>query len=210
MGLIVSNKILFAEAGERLNLALAMVCQEKAMPTHSSTLAWRIPGTEEPGGLQSMGSLRVGHDWATSLSRIGEGNGNPLQRSCLDNPRDWGAWWAAVYGVAQSRTRLKWLSSSSSSMVCQGFPSGSAVKNLPAMQETWVWSLGWADPLEEEMSTHSRSLAWKISWTEETGRLQCMESKRVGHDLMTKQWHGLPTPALLLIRSAYFKCCPIV
>ena len=50
-----------------------------------------------------------------SLSCIGEGNGNPLQCSCLENPRDWRAWWAAVYGVAQSRTRLKRLSSSSSS-----------------------------------------------------------------------------------------------
>ena len=49
-----------------------------------------------------------------SLSCIGEGNGNPLQCSCLENPRDTGAWWAAVYGVAQSRTWLKWLSSSSS------------------------------------------------------------------------------------------------
>ena len=49
-----------------------------------------------------------------SLSYIGEGNGNPLQCPCLENPRDGGAWWAAVYGVAQSRTRLKWLSSSSS------------------------------------------------------------------------------------------------
>ena len=49
-----------------------------------------------------------------SLPCIGEGNGNPLQCSCLENPRDGGAWWAAVYGVAQSRTRLKWLSSSSS------------------------------------------------------------------------------------------------
>ena len=47
-----------------------------------------------------------------SLSYIGEGNGNPLQRSCLENPRDGGAWWAAIYGVTQSRTRLKWLSSS--------------------------------------------------------------------------------------------------
>ena len=47
-----------------------------------------------------------------SLSSTGEGNGNPLQCSCLENPRDGGAWWAAVYGVAQSRTRLKWLSSS--------------------------------------------------------------------------------------------------
>jgi len=50
-----------------------------------------------------------------SLSCIGEGNGNPLQCSCLENPRDGGAWWAAVYGVAQSRIRLKLLSSSSSS-----------------------------------------------------------------------------------------------
>ena len=78
------------------------------MAPHSSTLAWRIPWMEEPGGLQSMGSLRVGHDGATSLyssrSCIGEGNGNPLQCSCLENPRDGGAWWAAVYGVAESDT----------------------------------------------------------------------------------------------------------
>ena len=89
---------------------------EKAMAPHSSTLAWKIPWTEEPGRLQSMGSLRIGHDWRLpfhfSLSCVGEGNGNPLQCSCLENPRDGGAWWAAVYGVTQSRTRLKWLSSS--------------------------------------------------------------------------------------------------
>ena len=84
------------------------------MASHSSALAWKIPWTEEPGRLQSMGSLRVGHDFHFhfSLSCIGEGNGNPLQCSCLENPRDSGAWWAAVYGVAQSRTRLKRLSSS--------------------------------------------------------------------------------------------------
>ena len=63
--------------------------------------------------LQSMGSRRVRHNWATSLSWIGEGNGNPLQCSCLENPRDSGAWWAADCGVTQSRTRLKRLSSSS-------------------------------------------------------------------------------------------------
>ena len=122
--------------------------QEKAMAPHSSTLAWKIPWMEEPGWLQSMGSLRVGHErlslftfmhsrrkwqptpvflpgesqgWRSlvgcspwghgeqlpfhfSLSCIGEGNGNPLQCSCLENPRDAGAWWAAVYGIAQSRT----------------------------------------------------------------------------------------------------------
>ena len=87
--------------------------EEKAMAPHFSTLSWKIPWMEEPGRLQSMGSLRVGHNWATSLSRIGEGNGNPLQCSCLENPRDGGAWWAAIYGVAQSRTQLMWFSSSS-------------------------------------------------------------------------------------------------
>ena len=90
---------------------------EKAMAPHSSTLAWKIPWTEEPGGLQSMGSRRVGTTerlhFHFSLSCIGEGDGNPLQCSCLENPRDREAWWAAVYGVAQSRTRLKQLSSSS-------------------------------------------------------------------------------------------------
>ena len=87
------------------------------MAPHSSTLAWQIPWTEEPGRLQCMGSLGVGHNSSTSLSLlcIGEGNGNPLQCSCLQNPRDMGAWWAAVSGVTQSRTRLKLLSSSSSS-----------------------------------------------------------------------------------------------
>ena len=94
---------------------LSSTVTEKAMAPHSSTFTRKIPWTEEPGGLQSMGSWRVGHNWATSLSCIGEGNGNPLQCSCLESPRDGAAWWAAVYGVAQSRTRLKRLSSSSSS-----------------------------------------------------------------------------------------------
>ena len=78
-----------------------------------------IPWMEKPDRLQSIGSQRVGHDWVTSLSFslscIGEGNGNPLRCSCLKNPRDGGAWWAAVYGVAHNRTWQKWLSSSSSS-----------------------------------------------------------------------------------------------
>ena len=97
---------------------LADYYSEKAMVPLSSTLAWKIPWMEEPDGLQSMGSQSVRHDWGTSLhfslSCIGEGNGNPLQCSCLENPRDGEAWWAAVYGVSQSRTRLEQLSSSSS------------------------------------------------------------------------------------------------
>ena len=135
---------------------------EKEMAIHSRTIAWKIPWTEEPGRLPSVGSQRVGHYWATSLwlftfmhqrrkwqptpvflpgesqgrgslvgcrlwghtesdttewlhfdfslSCIREGNGNPLQCSCLENPRDGGTWWPAIYGVTQSRTRLKQLS----------------------------------------------------------------------------------------------------
>ena len=56
------------------------------------------------------------------------------------------------------------------------------VKNLPAMQETRVQSLGWEDALEKGMATHSSTLAWKIPWIEEPGRLQSMGSQRVGHD----------------------------
>ena len=56
------------------------------------------------------------------------------------------------------------------------------IKCLPAMQETQVRSLGQEDPLEKEMATHSSTLAWKIPWMEETGRLQSMGSQRVGHD----------------------------
>ena len=87
------------------------------MAPHSSTLAWKIPLMEESGGLQSMGSLESDTierlHFHFSLSYIGEGNGNPLQCSCLENPRAGRAWWAAVYRVVQSQTLLKQLSSSS-------------------------------------------------------------------------------------------------
>ena len=81
---------------------------ENETATHSNILAWEIPRTEEPGRLQSMGSLESDTTerlhFPFSLSCVGEGNSNPLQCSCLENPRDGGAWWAAVYGVAQSWT----------------------------------------------------------------------------------------------------------
>ena len=99
---------------------------EKAMAPHSSTLAWKISWMEEPGGVQSMGSDTTESDTTEqlnshfSLSCIGEGNGNPLQCSCLENLRDGGTWWTALYGVTQSRTRLKRLSSSSSSSSSSG------------------------------------------------------------------------------------------
>ena len=192
-----------------------MAKTEKAMTTHSSTLAWKIPWVEEPGRLQYIGSRRVGHNWATSLSLftfmhwrrkwkptpmfllgkshgwrslvgcspwgheeldtaeqphfhfslscIGEGNGNPLQCSCLENPRDRGAWKAAVHGVAKSRT---WLS-----------------------DFTFTFHF---HALEKEMETHSSVLAWKIPGTGEPSGLLSMGSHRVGHD-----WNDLAVAAIL-------------
>ena len=86
------------------------------MAPHSSTLAWKTPWTEEPGGLQSMGSRRVGHDWATSISLFTfmhwRRKWQPTPVFLPGESQGQGAWWAAVYGVAQSRTRLKRRSSS--------------------------------------------------------------------------------------------------
>ena len=94
------------------------ILSEKAMAPHSSTLAWKIPGRRSLVGFSPWGSEESDATeqlhFHLSLSCTGEGNGTPLQCSCLENPRDGGAWWAAVYGVAQSWTRLKRLSSSSS------------------------------------------------------------------------------------------------
>ena len=70
--------------------------------------------------------------------------------------------------------------------------SGSVVKNLPIMQEMWVQSLGWEDPLEEKLATHFSILTWKVPWTEEAGELQLMGSQRVEHDLATKQQIQMP------------------
>ena len=152
-----------------------------------------------------------------------------------------GAWWSAVYGVAQNRTWLKWLSSnamlnivcplwraSQVALVVKSPPANAGkhqrcgsggrspgkgkgdplqysclenpvdrgacplaslvaqrIKRLPAMQETRVRSLGWEDPLEKEMATHSSILAWRIPWTEDPGGLQSTGSQRVRHDWAT-------------------------
>ena len=88
-----------------------------------------------------------------SLSCIGEGNGNPLQCSCLETPRDGGAWWAAIYGVTQSRTRLS--------------------------DFTWTFRF---HALEKEMAAHSSVLAWRIPGMGEPGGLPSMGSHKVKHD----------------------------
>ena len=80
---------------------------EEGMATHSSILASSILWTEEPGRLQPMGSQRVRHDLVTEQQQdtsTGEGHGNPLQYSCLENPMDRGAWQATVHTVTESRT----------------------------------------------------------------------------------------------------------
>ena len=105
-------------------MSLALLAQQglggsKAMAPHSSTLAWKIPWTREPGRLQSMRSRRVGHDWGTSLSLFTfmhwRRKWQPTPVFLPGESQGQGAWWAAVYGVVQSRTQLKRLSSSSSS-----------------------------------------------------------------------------------------------
>ena len=92
-----------------------------------------------------------------------------------------------------------------------GFSGGLVVKNLPAMQETQVWSLGWEDPLEKGMATHSSILAWRILWIEEPGGLQSMGSQRVRHDWVTnahtkyKYSHFEGCGTLLVFKKIFLK-----
>ena len=109
------------------------------MAPHSSTLAWKIPWTEEPGRLQSIGSWRVGHDWVTSLSLFTfmhwRRKGQPTPVFLPGESQGRGAWWAAVYGVTQSRTLLKRLGMKTNEILkSQGFihsmwEDGKVVKN---------------------------------------------------------------------------------
>ena len=102
------------------NYTILYFTLEKVTAPHSSTPAWKIPWMKEPGRLQSMGSLRVRHDWATSLSLFTfmhwRRKWQPTPVFLPGESQGRGAWWAAVYGVVQSWTRLKQLSSSSSSI----------------------------------------------------------------------------------------------
>ena len=138
----------------------------------------------------------------------GEGNGNPLKYSCLENPRDGEAWWAAVYGVTQSQTQLKQLSSSSSRYIGEGNGTPLQYSCLENPMDGGAWwgivhgvtkSRTWlsdftfifhSHALEEEMATHSSVLAWRISGMGEPGGLLSMGSHRVGHD-----WSNLAAAA---------------
>ena len=104
--------------------------------------------TGRPGMQRFMGSQRVGHNWATELN--------------------WTKYLSKVMAPVANLAVGEVYQVLGASLVAQ------MVKNLPAMQETWIWSLGWEDPLEKGMATHSSILAWRIPWTEEAGRLQSM------------------------------------
>ena len=140
---------------------------EKEMATHSSTLAWRIPWREEPGRLQSTRSQRVGHNWATSLSLF-------KLHLLIQN--------------LQCNMILLILNLPFKGFfeyTIQVFPVDQLVKNLPAMQETQVWSLGREDPLEKGRAIYSRIIAWRIPWTEEPGDLYSLWNSK---ELDTTEW----------------------
>ena len=125
---------------------------ERGMAMHSSILAQRIQWTEEPGGLQSTGSQRIGHDWATNTF-------TNTQKIIINY---------VIKFLFPSVWQIEHLSSKNrASLVAQ------LVKNPPAMLDTWVQTLGWEEPPEKGKATHSSFLAWRISWT--------VGSQRVGH-----------------------------
>ena len=143
------------------------------MAPHSSTLAWKIPWAEEPGRLQSMGSQRVRYDSATSLSLFTfmhwRRKWQPTPVFLPGESQRRGAWWAAVYGVAQSRTRLKQLSSSSSKVgqSRQNFPLFLNPRTMASWNDNWdtmklmyrIWVLSiW--PLHLAFIHHCIILLW--------------------------------------------------
>ena len=138
---------------------------EKEMATHSSILAWSISWTEEPGGLQSRGSQRVGHDWATWHKKA-----------------FWMLWMDTVTHTLTGPCTL-----TRASLGAQ------TVKSLPAMQGTWIPSLGGEDALEKEMATHSSILAWRIPITSIQGK------KKEHLNEMSTLWnHSISRPTPLV------------
>ena len=173
---------------------------EKAMAPHSTTLAWKIPWTEEPGRLQSMGSLRIGHDWATSLSLFtfmhwrrkwqptpvflpGESQG----RESLVGFRLWGRRvghdWSGLAAAAAAEACYCWNRSPFSfhfweiQLVSPKYSTLHAIwSESNPLKKIFLFWTNYGKPLKKQMATHSSILAWKIQWTEETDGLQSMVS----------------------------------
>ena len=123
--------------------------------------------------------------WAPALRLLGHLLAGPLWQVT-------GPLWALIFLIVKGDDWTKWaLRSLSLSLSIRASLLPQTVKNLPAMQETGVQSVGEEDPLEKEMATHSSTLAWRIPWTEEPGRLQSTGSQRVRRDLVTKQQQSL-------------------
>ena len=125
---------------------------KESMATHSSILAWRISWTAKPGGLQSIGLQRGRHDWC-DLART-----KFREYSC-------------TFSVNTNLPNIDSISLQLCTLMVQ------MVKNLPAMQETQIWSLGLEDSLEKRMATHSSALAWRIQWTDLLG--YCLWDRKV-------------------------------
>ena len=195
------------------------------MAPYSSTLAWKIPWPEEPGRLQSMGSLRVGQDWATSFSLFTfmhwRRKWQPTPVFLPGEFQGGGAWWAAIYGVAQSRTWLKRLSSSRAHLemwkaeedhgiwgaakslqscltLCSptdGSPPGSSIPGiLQARTLEWVaisFSNAWK--WKVKMKSLSRVQLLVTPWTAASQAPLSMGFSRQDH------WSGVPLPSPIIV-----------
>ena len=185
------------------------------MAAHSSVLAWRIPGTAEPGGLPSMGSYRVRHNWSDLAAAVASTNSEFYFFPCLisvartsstvlnrSGKSGHPCLVPGFRGKAQSFSPLNMILAVSLSCCCCCFVSKSrpvlcdlmdrgawwAAVHGVANSQTWLSDFTFTfhlHALEKEMATHSSVLAWRIPGTEEPGRLQSMGSLRVGHDWAT-------------------------
>ena len=158
------------------------------MATHSNILAWHISWMEEPGRLQSMRLLGVGHDWATSLSlftfRHWRRKWQPTPVFLPGESRGWGSLVTAVYGVVQSRTRLKWLSSSSSSNII--WPNNPTIENKP--EKTIIKKDTCTPMFIETLSTIARMLNQPRWATTESVYIFKVKRKRCSNEYRQQVW----------------------
>ena len=163
---------------------------EEEIATHSSMFAWKIPWTEEPGGYSPC-DHRVGHNWActhkvnkTWTALLSLCYSFWYLHACIlvSLEEKWGreSNICCVFATCQTLYLLMILFSVHSILFRVSLVAW-LVKNLPVMRDTWVQSLGWEDTLGKGMATHPSILGWRITGTEEPGRLQSMRLKRVGH-----------------------------